>query len=182
LNRYPIVAFTGYAQSGKDAAALALPERTRRAFADFLKLEVAAFCRAAYGIDSNTSDPKEKALIRWLLVGHGETKRAQDEKYWIAHLEASMMRETKGPMTGKTVDLEPIPTLWKITDCRNANEAEWVDDHGGLTVLIIRPGVDPANETERKSIAEIIARGLVAATIDNCGTVAELHEKVRKVI
>lgn len=181
MKPYPIIGVTGYARVGKDTAARGLPGYQRRAFADALKLECRAFCLSAYKIDPNTDDAREKALIRWLLVGHGETMRRLNPRYWIDHVEASMMREVTGPMTGKTVDLERIPAKWVITDVRYRNEAEWVEAQGGINILIIRPNHGPANPTEAASIAEIIAVGLVHATIDNCGTIEDLHRLTRSV-
>jgi hypothetical protein len=85
-------------------------------------------------------------------------------------------------MTGKTVALEPIPVSWVITDVRYLNEATWIESLGGRVFWVIRPGHGPANSEEAQSIQEIIASGMISATLDNCGSIEELHEKVRRLV
>lgn len=178
-----IISFVGYGHSGKDTAAKALTGYTRRAFADPLKHELQAFLIASYGINPLNCTPEQKEFIRPYLVTHGERRRAANPQHWIDLLKSSIeyvapadMREYTTP--GRTVEMRRLTDV-AITDCRYVNEAEWVDEQGGLVVLIVRPGCGPANPTEEQSIREIIASGLVSATIDNDGTIEELHEKTR---
>jgi len=174
-----IIGLTGNARVGKDTAARGLTGWIRRAFADELKREVAAFALSAYKIMALNCTPEQKELIRWLMVGHGRTMRAIDPQYWIGHVEASMQMVDNAPLVGKMCSLVPIKANFVVTDVRYRNEAEWVESKGGRTIMIVRHGYGPANETEAQSIGELIASGLVSATIDNDGTIEELHEKTR---
>jgi hypothetical protein len=179
-----LIALCGFAKTGKDTAAKGLTGFVRRAFADELKREVCAFAMSAYKINPMNCTPEQKELIRWLMVGHGRTMRAINPNYWIRYVEASMQfphpdDRDKYTTPGAVVRMVDLPDV-VITDCRYRNEAEWVESKGGRTILILRPGYDAANDEEAQSIRELIVSGLVSATIDNCGTVEELHEKIRK--
>jgi hypothetical protein len=176
-----IIAFTGYSLSGKDEAAKGLKGFQRRAFADALKQEVQAFCISNYKINPLNCTPAEKEFIRTLLVHHGRAMRQIQADYWIQHVAASM-RVIDQLSTARMSELKPIPADFAITDCRYLNEALWVESLGGIVVWVIRPGCGPANTEERGSIEEIVASGLIPKTIDNCGTVEELHEKVRRLV
>lgn len=61
-----------------------------------------------------------------------------------------------------------------ISDCRYANEAALVRALGGVVVEVRRPGVGPANETERASLASF-EPDLV---VENDGTLEELGARL----
>lgn len=179
-----ILAFTGYGKSGKDTAAMALSGFGRRAFADPLKRELQAFLLSAYGIDPMNCTAEQKEFIRPYLVLHGVKRREKNPLWWIEQLAESIRYVdpmdwhdyTTPGMHFKTKELPNVV----ITDCRYINEAQWIESKGGRVILILRPGVAAANDEEAESIREIIASGLVSQTIDNSGSIEELHEKVRK--
>jgi hypothetical protein len=179
-----ILGITGFARTGKDTAAKALNGYVRRAFADALKRELQSFLISAYGINPMDCSPEQKEFIRPYLVTHGERRRAADPMHWIDMLKPDL--EYVDPMDwhdyttpGMHYKTKQLPNV-VITDCRYANEAVWVEERGGRTILIVRPGFGPANDEEAGSIRELIASGLVSATIDNDGTVDQLYDKIRR--
>lgn len=161
-----IVAFTGYAQSGKDTAAKALIKRgwERRAFADALKEEVyEKYVNVAAIVDSigwdaaKTTEPR----IRQLLQEHGMAKRAIDEDYWVK------------------LAFKDAPERTVITDCRFSNEVKAINALGGMVVRIEKEGVGPVN----KHVSDTGILSLpVFAVIRNDGTVQELWDNVLELV
>jgi hypothetical protein len=160
-----MIGLCGFARSGKDTAAIGMAGYVRKAFADALKVEAAAYCMSVYRINPMRCTPEEKEAIRWFLVGHGRARRLQHPDYWIEAMESSLPHALPRSMI-------------VVTDVRYANECEWIERNGGRVVMIIRPGVVAARDEERESIGQIVSRGLVSATVDNNGTPEELAAKV----
>jgi len=100
----------------------------------------------ALGLNAFTEDPREKELIRPLLVAHGELGRAVQPDHWIKLVELDLRREARR-ILGR--GMKP---LFLITDVRYRNEAEWVKAMGGK-LLEIHGDAEP-NETERKHAAQ----------------------------
>lgn len=181
-----ILGLVGFSRVGKDEAARALSGYVRKAFADPLKREMQAFLISAYGINPLDCTPEQKEFIRPYLVTHGERRRKANPAHWIDLLDASLQYVDPADMDayttpGKVFKLHRLENV-AITDCRYLNEAEYVDRNGGHVVLIVRPGYGAANSEEAESIRELITSGLVSATVDNDGTVEQLHEKVRRLV
>lgn len=179
-----IIAFCGYSRTGKDTAAQALPGFVRRAFADPLKRELQAFLISAYGINPVSCTPEQKEFIRPYLVLHGVKRREKNLMHWVDALATTLQYVDTADYhayttPGSVVKLRELENV-VITDVRYVNECNFIESNGGRVILIIRPGYGPANSEEAESIREIIASGLVSATIDNSGSVEDLHEKVRK--
>lgn len=123
-----IIGFSGAAQAGKDTACnilLAELEKcnpsinvVRYAFADELKMEVRNFCISQYDINPFNLSPKDKELIRPLLIFHGNIMRHFDEDYWLKKVIDKIERNE--------------PDIAIITDVRYENEARWVKKNGAL--------------------------------------------------
>lgn len=163
-----MIGLCGYARAGKDTAALGMIGYVRKAFADALKVEAAAYSMSVYRINPMHCTPEEKEQIRWFLVGHGRARRMQNQDYWIESLESSLP------------DALPRSKI-VVTDVRYPNECEWIERNGGRVVWINRPGIGPVCDEERESILKIVSRGLVSATIDNDSTPEELARRVLEV-
>ena len=136
-----IIGIGGNARSGKDT----LGENFKKilsksgvkaetfSFADELKRSVDEFLLKETGISAFTEDTKEKQLIRPFLVCWGsDIMRNINDSVWIERLEPKL--------SDKQVNI--------ITDMRFMNEFYWVDSLKGLTVMIHRDGIEPANHYE----------------------------------
>lgn len=147
-----LIGISGFARSGKDTAAAALVRNgwTRKAFADALKRDAGLALRGSliaggYNPPQDEvapwfADPALKESFRPFLVEYGRAMRRLFPDYWIARL-----------------DLELRPdTCYVITDVRYANEAAWIRGRGGRVVEIVRPGVGPANDEEKNSMAAFL--------------------------
>ena len=149
MNTDIIIGLCGHAQSGKDTfceltKAFLDKKRvaaSRIAFADELKRDLDKLCRHHIGCSAFTSDPKEKELIRPLLVAYGtDVIRKMDEDWWIERLEKNM------PIY-KNQEIIPI-----VTDVRYPNELKWIKEkHNGVCIYITRKGIGPANKEEKKN-------------------------------
>ncbi len=163
-----MIGLCGYARSGKDTAAAGMRGYVRKAFADALKVEAAAYCMSVYRINPMHCTPAEKESIRWFLVGHGRARRLQNPNYWIEALDSSLP------------DALPRSKI-VVTDVRYANECEWIERNGGRVIRIVRPGIGPVCDEEQESILQILSAGFVSATVDNNGTPEELARKVMEI-
>lgn len=141
------IGVTGFARSGKDTFYQRCEQHLlkegkkvcRFAFADALKDECDELLKKNTGISAFTEDPKEKELIRPLLVIYGtEIRRKLDQNCWIKKIQQSVI--------DKLMDDHFV----FITDVRFRNEAEWVKMNGGMVVNIAREGVGPANHDEHR--------------------------------
>jgi hypothetical protein len=148
LNIPEIVAITGFAQTGKDTFFLLAHESlgkqdtktVRGAFADGVKGDLHQLLVKRAGISAYTNDPKEKEMIRPILVAYGTgLMRKLDPQYWIRRMERSIE-------LGKRVDAKVF-----ITDLRYPNELEWLRSKGGKLIHITKTGSKPANSEERKA-------------------------------
>lgn len=158
-----IIALHGQAGAGKDTFADELVAKhgfVKRGFADPLYEEVAA----AFGVTVDwlrdrtrkEAPQPELALLhcqsdefvnfmaermeycdlsgarspRWILQQWGtEYRRAQDLNYWLDRMTVFCFAAHDAEVNGVV-----------IPDCRFDNEAEWVLEHGGRVVEIVRPG------------------------------------------
>tara|TARA_R100000008_G_C3586235_1_gene172555 strand:- start:780 stop:1385 length:606 start_codon:yes stop_codon:yes gene_type:complete len=147
MNNFKLIGVAGLARSGKDTfcnhALCFLADKgitcTRKAFADRLKKDLLPLGTGPIGINPFTGNPKEKEIIRPLLVAYGtDVMRKLDPKWWIRHLENDLeiCRELK---------ILPI-----ITDVRYPNEIDWIQKKmGGVCVHVSRIGNRPPNKEER---------------------------------
>ena len=165
-----LIGISGYARSGKDtsAAGLMVEGWERKAFADALKRDASVALRRSLiagnynppqdGADSWFTDPALKETFRPFLVEYGRAMRALRPGYWIARLALEIKPEF----------------CYVITDVRYADEADWIRRHGGKVVEIVRPGVGPANDEEKNSMASFAPD----LHIYNNGTKAELQRRL----
>lgn len=161
-----IIGLTGFSKVGKDLLAEQLQSYQRCAFADALKQEVTRILTA----NDISADlwGADKEDWRWLLVGWGRMRRAQDRDYWIKQLYLRIAPIDQG--------------AWIVTDVRYPNEVAWIKKHRGLVIGVSRPGFGPANDEERESIKQIRIQYPDLPWIVNDGTARELEITARGII
>jgi len=142
-----LIGITGYARSGKDTfyerAAFHLSKEgktaTRIAFADALKKELDPLLKKHTNISAFTEDPKDKELIRPLLVTYGtDLRRKLNENCWIQSIQ------------NKVIDHLNQNEFVFVTDVRFENEAKWIKMNNGILVRVEREGIGPANHEEHR--------------------------------
>ena len=148
LNQYNLIGIAGFARTGKDSLASILAHllegQSHRckitSFAYYLKKDIDSFLQSRLNISAFTEDPKEKEIIRPLLVCWG-TKIIRDKidsEYWIRKMHnVRAVHRSQG-----------IRTI--IPDVRFPNEVEWVHSLGGATIYIERENVNPINQDEEE--------------------------------
>lgn len=165
--RVRLIAFAGYAGSGKDAAA-DLVGWPKRAWAEpvyraTLALNPWVFSEGRYLRD----------LVR--AIGWDRAKREHPEvRGWIQRVGTEAGRGIHGPDCWvRLADLTP-PCCFVGT--RFANEAQAVWAAGGRVVWVARPGVGPANEHASE---HGLSPGGCDYVLRNDGTLEDLAESVR---
>lgn len=145
---YKIIGIAGNARSGKDTVGKnfvkILKDQGIKAktfsFAYELKKSVDSFLKEQIGISAFTENNEEKALIRPFLVFWGtDIMRKINNNIWVDKLEDSLYNDH--------VNI--------ITDLRFVNELEWIKKNKGLSVLVKRDGVEPANDYEEENNNQI---------------------------
>ncbi len=167
-----LLALTGNATCGKDSTfnilVKYLPVK-RVAFADELKKSVDSLCRDLFGISSFTSDPREKEIIRNILVCVGNTARMMNENVWVDKVR---------PIIDNIVYHDYIPV---ITDCRFVNECNFVQNELGGTIIhldrVMNDGsiLGPANSSEAENYPKIKSRANIHI---QAGNLEELDREV----
>jgi hypothetical protein len=159
-----IVGFTGFKQSGKDTAALALYE---------MGYEKVSFAHPIYQIaaifdfdldDKNAVHPVWRITLRQFLqvVGTEMFRNIMDDDVWIKHME----------------HIHGLPERAVVTDVRFPNEAAFIRRKGGIVIRICRDTKEydcHASEMGQSSITPDY-------TINNNGSVEELHQAVRSIL
>lgn len=160
-----MIGLCGYAKSGKDTAAQGLIDNgwTRYAFADALKVDVHTIvtraCEACGMKVPDFNQPLVKEKIRPMYIAHGAFMRSLMPDYWIKRLFAEIPE-----------DMDNIV----ITDVRYLNEVKEIQSRGGTVVRIHRPGIEAANDEEKRSFFEIGVDGVNLVNIYNDKTPARL--------
>jgi len=150
------IGLAGLARTGKDTFCQVLIgefermgiEAKRFALADELKKDLDDFLISKFGISAFTTDPREKKIIRPMLVAYGKAHRIKSNgSYWTSKLEPSVNEAL----------FEGIVPI--ITDIRYAeyefDEVHWLRDTlGGFMVHLSRydtggKAIQPPNEDER---------------------------------
>lgn len=186
-----IIAFTGFAQSGKDSAAAFLIERgyTRLAFADILR-------QSLYNLNPIVPMPLEGAPEHWARVqdlvdwkgwdvakvecpeirellqrmGTEVGRELYGTNFWVDMAMSQMLRRHDGP--------DGVVGDYVITDCRFPNEEQAIHRAGGLLFRIERPGTGAVNP--HASEAHVLTMP-VDGIIVNDGDLARYERKVLKV-
>lgn len=173
-NKRPLVfLISGVARAGKDTFAAALMEEMERngcrvelfKFADALKTALGRTLEWI-GVDDGKNKPMEiaytendeiKPYVRDALVSIGRLSRFCDKTVFARHL----VTQVAGFIEFAPGDRRPVAVVadWRYSNeytvARNCLDAEVV------TVMIQRPGYEPANPEEEHSLFDITRLGLV---------------------
>lgn len=160
--RYPRIALTGYARSGKDEIGKLLISRgyKRVAFGDIIKRQLDPLIRQHFGFSAFTEIDEEKRKIRGTLEHWGEDNYDAIFKEFF----------------------DTLPDVAVNTRLVRAREAqEWVR-RGGIIVRVERPDRLPETDFAKRMADEITESGLVYATIVNGGSIEDLHASVESIL
>jgi hypothetical protein len=155
-----LVAFTGYADSGKDEAARPLIEmgRERYCFGDIIKRQLDMIVQDHFGFSAFTENGSQKERIRPVMESWGE---ANYDKIFDEYF------------TGLSV--KPFAVNARLVRVREA--VEW-KRRGGVIVCITRPGQRAATVWEEDRLRELWEGKLIDTEIINAATVRLLHDNV----
>lgn len=151
-----IVAFSGYARSGKDTAAAFLQEEygyTPIAFADKVRQALLAL-NPIVGIDQSDyhSRVPEKMYLDSVIEKHGwngykSSEYGDEIRRLLQRLGTEVGRNILGQDIWVDAALNGVGPEDNvcITDCRFPNEFDAIRSRNGKVIRITRPGVGPAN-------------------------------------
>lgn len=149
-----LVALSGYARSGKDTAAQVLRGEGwhRAAFADKIR-DFALAIDPVVGtiVERDThfirSVRLSEVIERFGWNGYKESVYCDEIRRLLQRLGTEGGRDILGENTWVDATLNALDPdkNYILTDCRFLNEAQAVQQRGGLVVRINRPGVGPAN-------------------------------------
>ncbi len=143
-----IIGLCGFARSGKNSFADFIVELGNEcnpplsfknaSFAYALRKELEEFVERKLGISTFTEDPREKEIIRPLLVcwGTGIVRNKIDKDYWVKKIKNTVKMNRKTGITSI------------ITDVRFTNEVKWIKEEGGVSIFLEREGTGPTNPDE----------------------------------
>jgi hypothetical protein len=146
--KYPVIGIAGAARSGKDTLCsslirvfnrLKIPAKRKSLAGDLIKHDLKDLLLNKCKIDPFTKDPREKELIRPLLVEYGKLQRAKTQgRYFINFFEAS------------DTHVIIIPDI-RFSE-HPKDEIYWLKNElNGLLIFIERENVFDANETEKSN-------------------------------
>lgn len=169
-----IIGLSGYAQSGKDTAASFFEGYERRAFADPMRdvlYTLNPIVKSGLNLqDAIDEDGWDKAKVRYpeirrlLQVLGTEVGRAKwGDNFWV-------WQATKGLNSNQNI---------VFTDVRFPNELEEIKIFGGVTVRIVRDGVEAVNTHPSESALD---DAIFDFTIHNNGTLEELKAKIENLV
>lgn len=175
-----IVAFSGYATSGKDTAAEALTGLgfCRIAFADKLREFLYRLNPLVTSGVDNTPVPLRRVIDEYGWNGYKRTQWKDSIREMLQRLGTECGRELISDNIWVNATLDNLTEgKYSITDVRFPNEAEAIRQRGGKIYRIVRAGVGPANGHKSEiSLDDYEFDGF----IHNDGTVEQFHENVRR--
>lgn len=195
-----LIGINGFKGSGKDTVASYLVKNhgfTRLAFADLLKLSVAAlFDIPVKWLDDYKDDPNCYVAIGW-KGEPGEKFEGQPSKMWSPMVELTLRDFLKRYGTESHRDVfgndfwidqlfkyERTHSEWHrgdrycISDARFANELRAIIELGGFNVRVVRPGL----KADEHRSEQIPSPDLIFTTIDNSDDFHHLHEQVNSAL
>jgi hypothetical protein len=183
-----IIAVSGVARAGKDTIANGLQKVImemnpsikilRTSFASHLKSEVREFIQEKFDIDPYLADGEEKEIIRPILIGHGQARRAQTKgKYWIDKVERDILFSK--------------PDLTIISDLRFADETDdelsWLKKINGKLIHVSRYNIEngkkkftpPAGADEKRNDPKLKSAADYSISWKGSEDIKELEEMTR---
>lgn len=169
-----IIAFSGYAKSGKDTAAEIIksefPSFQIKKFSYKLK-EIASILTGLSADVFEKQSVKDSHISGWNMTGREMLQRIGTDAIRDGlHKDAWVMALFSDyHLTDK----------WIITDCRFPNEYEYVKDFGGMVFRIERPNVKPVNAHPSETALDGYS---FDATIVNDGDIATLKHNILSLV
>lgn len=183
-----LIAFTGFAGAGKDAAADVLVRRygfERMAFADAIRDMTRAINPLLTFPEDGRAQRYNDIVSYYTSLDEAKRNVSSIREFMVAL--GSSVRATLGESTFVDIVVEKAKNIMRcvnssgspghgvaVSDCRYRGERDALCALGGTTILITRPGVAAANATERASLAEVDAD----FEIVNDGTLQDLEHAV----
>ncbi len=173
-NDVRLIGLVGKAGSGKDTLAdeIAADGWEKVAFADSLKRMCIDYLGLSHD-DAYTQEGKMRMNPHWGMtnrtilqkVGTDAMRNGFDKDVWVKILQIRIRRMLD---EGRKV---------VITDCRFDNEAQMVEDMGGLVVEVVRDSQSKnlSSVEQQHASEEPVSRRYVAFTVDNNGEVSRLR-------
>ena len=173
-NDVRLIGLVGKAGSGKDTLAdeIAADGWEKVAFADSLKRMCIDYLGLSHD-DAYTQEGKMRMNPHWGMtnrtilqkVGTDAMRNGFDKDVWVKILQIRIRRMLD---EGRKV---------VITDCRFDNEAQMVEDMGGLVVEVVRysQSKNLSSVEQQHASEEPVSRRYVAFTVDNNGEVSRLR-------
>ena len=173
-NDVRLIGLVGKAGSGKDTLAdeIAADGWEKVAFADSLKRMCIDYLGLSHD-DAYTQEGKMRMNPHWGMtnrtilqkVGTDAMRNGFDKDVWVKILQIRIRRMLD---EGRKV---------VITDCRFDNEAQMVEDMGGLVVEVVRDSQSRnlSSVEQQHASEEPVSRRYVAFTVDNNGEVSRLR-------
>jgi hypothetical protein len=165
-----LIGLSGRKRSGKDTVYAIIQEEAERlrparvAFGDALKEEVADLLEVTVQ-ELEADKTRFRGILQWWGT---EWRRHQNLNYWIDKTRA------------KILSLEGTTDLVVVTDVRFPNEADLIEELGGLVVRVSRPEADHAVDPHT---SEVVMDGYPFEQIlHNTGTIEDLRRAVRKLL
>lgn len=182
-----LIGMSGFARSGKDAAAEYLVENhgfTRIAFADILRdflyalnPLVIGWDRNGYGDLASYHTPLQEVIDEYGWDAYKETPYGNEIRRLLQRLGTECGRNLLGDniwINSTFKDLDPNGK-YIVTDARFLNEFAAIEDLGGVIIRVNRPGVGPAND--HPSEMEALEYDF-KYIIHNDGDLQSYHQKV----
>lgn len=172
-----IIGLTGYARSGKDTVGKILTDHYgfhRVAFGDVLKA-VAEDVNPYVELGHNDPDVVPYlSNIEGLLEAFGDWENVKDEcppaRQFLVDLGNSLRKRIPGVESSVTFAAAQEHTAVVNTNVYHREEIEQIQAAGGIVLRVVRPGIGPANEDERRT-----GSVTVDGTVVNDGSLDKLH-------
>jgi hypothetical protein len=178
-----LVAFSGYARTGKDEAARALVDIgfVRVAFADKLRDFLYALNPIVMGFGTVENRRLQDIIDAHGWDGYKETIYVKEIRPLLQRLGTECGRGILGENTWVNAALNNLDPDGKyvVTDARFVNEADAIRAAGGKIFRISRPGIGPANDhPSETSLDDYYFDGHVI----NDGSLGDFYSKVRSLV
>lgn len=147
-----LIGLCGFARSGKNSFADFIIDLRSENNADLVKIQATSFAYqlrkdlddlllSKLNISAFTEDPKEKEIIRPMLISWGTDvmRNRVNKNHWIEQIEKNIKNNRK----------KQIYSI--ITDVRFENELNWLNENSGISIFIEREGVNPKNPDEQNN-------------------------------
>lgn len=140
-----VIGISGVARAGKDTLGNGIARKfskqgmpaLRISFASEVKSALDRAIKQTFGFSAFTEIPKEKEIIRPILVAYAEAVKKHDPNYWIKKID----KKIRLNMSNNVISV--------ITDVRFKEEVSYIKSLGGFVVHLKRIGNKPANLIER---------------------------------